>query len=197
MPKTKEFEGLKIMTPAFRASFVTVFNPKLPPDPKPGDKPKYSVVMLFDKNTDISALREVANAAAAEKFGSDLPKNFQWPFQDGDDKEYDGYEGMIAVRASSDRKPGLVDRENVDIIAEEDFYSGCYARATIVAFAYGGKGKPFKPGVSFGLRNIQKIRDGVPLGGGASAESDFGDADLPDLPDGAETTDNKTDDFGF
>ena len=55
----------------------------------------------------------------------------------------------------------------------EEIYSGCYVRASINAYAFNIQGNS---GVSFGLNNIQKVRDGEPLGGGGSkAEDDFDD----------------------
>jgi hypothetical protein len=57
-----------------------------------------------------------------------------------------------------------------DIIEEKDFYSGCFARATVRAFAYSNKGNN---GVAFGLQNIQKLRDGDPLGGRTRPSDDF------------------------
>lgn len=51
-----------------------------------------------------------------------------------------------------------------------EVYSGCYMRATLTAYAYdkgGGKG------VSFGLQNLMKVKDGEPLSSRATAENDF------------------------
>ena len=51
-------------------------------------------------------------------------------------------------------------------------YSGCYARVSLSFYAFNTNGNK---GVACGLGNIQKIRDGEPLGAGRiSAESDFG-----------------------
>ena len=57
-----------------------------------------------------------------------------------------------------------------DIIEEKDFYPGCYARATVRAFAYDQAGNR---GVAFGLQNIQKLADGEPLGGRTKPHDDF------------------------
>ena len=66
--------------------------------------------------------------------------------------------------------PGLIDaKTKQEIIDPKEFYSGCYARAAIVAYAYDNVSK----GVAFGLQNLLKIRDGEPLTNRASAESDF------------------------
>ena len=48
--------------------------------------------------------------------------------------------------------------------------SGVYGRASISFYAFNSNGNK---GIACGLNNLQKLRDGEPLGGKASAESDF------------------------
>ena len=164
-----------VMTPEFRVSFPAVFKPKR----QKGDatsEPKYGLTMLFPKGADLSKLKAAAQEAVKEKWGDKPPKNLRSPFRDQGEKEYEGYvEGAVFVSASSKQKPGLVDRQRQDIIDETEFYPGCYARATIRAFAYDNNGNK---GVAFGLNNVQKLRDGDPLGGRTRAQDDFAD-DLP------------------
>lgn len=164
-----------VKTPKFRTSFVNVFQPRAANE---NAKPKYSLAMLFPEDADLSALKKAAQAAAKEKWGDKIPKNLKSPFLDAGDYEYDGYEpGMTLVRATSIQKPGVVDQKVEPIIEESEFYSGCYARATVRAFAYDNSGNR---GVSFGLQNVQKLGDGDPLGGRTRPEDDFeaaGDVD--------------------
>jgi len=166
----------KVLTPEFRASFVHVFKPKA----FGTGEPKYSVMMIFDQKTDISALKTIALEAAKEKWGDKLPSNFRGPFRDGAEKAHlDGLgPGTVFSTASTTTPPGVVDRNIQAILDPSDFYSGCYARATVNAFAYDRNGNR---GVSFGLQNIQKLRDGVPLSGRSRPEDDFdalGDEDM-------------------
>lgn len=161
----------KVMTPEFRVSFPHVFKAQKPMNE--GAEPKYGISMLFPKGADLSKLKAIAKEAIQEKWGDKPPKNLRSPFRDQGEKEYSGYEeGAIFVNATSKMKPGIVDRNREDIISEEDFYAGCYARATIRAFAYDVSGNR---GVGFGLQNLQKLRDGEPLGGRTSPQSDFED----------------------
>ena len=55
-------------------------------------------------------------------------------------------------------------------INRNEVYSGCYARVSINFYAFNTNGNR---GIACGLRNIQKIRDGKPLGGHTSANNDF------------------------
>jgi hypothetical protein len=162
----------KVMTPQFRVSFPNVLRPGKPM--KAGDEPKYGVTMLFPKGQDLSKMKAAAHAACVESWGADQskwPKNFRNPFRDQSEKAFEGYEaGAIFVTAKSKNRPGLVDVNVLDIIEEKDFYPGCYARATVNAFCYEYMGNK---GVAFGLNNVQKLKDGEPLGGRTRATDDF------------------------
>lgn len=162
-----------VLTPEFRASFVYVFTPQKSDDPT--KKPKYSVTMLFPKNADLSLLKKAVQDVMVEKFGQDKAKwpLLRSPFRDQKDKadKYKGYEpGCICITATSIDQPGVVDANVQRIINPSEFYSGCYAVATVNAFYYDNKGNK---GVAFGLRNLQKTREGDPLGNRSNPESDF------------------------
>ena len=165
----------KLITPTFRVSFPAVFTPRKANEGDPNAVAKYSVQMIFPKQgTDLTELKNAVRAAVVEKWGADKtkwPKKLVLPFRDGSEKDYDGYgPDTIFISASSKMKPGLVDENVQPIIEPSEFYGGCYARATVNAFAWEFMGKA---GVSFGLRNIQKVKDGEPFGGGSRAENDF------------------------
>lgn len=168
--------GTTVLTGTFRVSFPAVFAPRKANPQDTEDKAKYSIQMLFTKTDDLTAMRAACRAAATEKWGPQdkwpKPKGgLQLPFRDGTEKDFDGYgPGVIFVNASSKQKPGLVDENVQPIITADEFYGGCYARATVNAFAWEYMGKA---GVSFGLRNIQKVKDGEPFGGRSKPENDF------------------------
>jgi len=176
---TKKTEFVKCMSPKFRASFAQVFTPK---SMEGSTVEKYSVVMLFDKEAqatpEYKAMKAAAKKKLVEKFGADekkWPANLKNPFRSGAEKsgKYEGYtDDVIFVTASSlaKNKPGIVDNNRQDIISEEGFYSGCYARATINPYAYSKAGNN---GVAFGLLNIQKLGDGEPFSGKTAAKDDF------------------------
>ena len=64
------------------------------------------------------------------------------------------------------------------IIDRSELYSGVYGRASINFYAYNANGNK---GIACGLNNLQKIRDGEPLGGKAKAEDDFATEDDDDF----------------
>jgi hypothetical protein len=163
-------------TPKFRVSWPKVFKPELN---KLSGKTEYSITALFPKGTDLSAMKKAAENAIIEKWGADKikwPKTLKSPFRDQGEKEVDGslpagYEkGAIFINLKSKNKPGVVDQNVQAILDEADFYAGCYAIASVNAYAYDQAGNR---GVSFGLNNIQKVADGEPLSGRSKPENDF------------------------
>lgn len=158
----------KIVTPIFRAAFVQVHKARA----YKGGEPKYSLKMLFKKGTDLSALKQLAQTAIEERWPNKekRPETLKTPFRDGDKVSWDGFAGTIFATASSLYQPGIVDRQRQPILTEDGFYSGCHARATINAFAYDTAGNR---GVSFGLQNLQFVKDDEAFTGRSAPEDDF------------------------
>lgn len=167
----------KVITGKARFSYANVFEPRAISEDQ---KAKYSVSIIIPKKDKKTIAKiEAAIKAAAEdgkaKFGGKVPKKYKQPLRDGDeDREDDeAYENSMFINANSLNRPGLVD-ENLDpIMDKEDFYSGCYGRASVNFYAYNVSGNI---GIACGLNNLQKLEEGEKLGGAAaSAEDDFGD----------------------
>jgi hypothetical protein len=169
-----------VNTPKFRVSYPNVFKPRRN---ELNGKDEYSVVALFPKGADLSKLVEAAQKAMIAKWGPDKtkwPANIRSPFRKQEEraKNVDGKiilppgheEGAIFLNLKSNQAPGVVDQQVQKIINEADFYAGCFAIASVNAFAYDQKGNR---GVSFGLGNIQKVSEGEPLGNRAKPEQDF------------------------
>lgn len=171
-------ERKPIFTPPFRISFPNAFRPSS----FNGGEAKYSIVMLFypEKFTDQHKvlwkdMGRIVNEAVLEKFKKllkDIP-NSKSPFRKGEEKAHlDGYgPGCIFSTASSKQQPGVVDRNKQDIF-EKDLYPGCWARASVTAYAYDQKGNK---GAAFGLHNVQKLGEGENFSGRMAASEDFGD----------------------
>ena len=59
---------------------------------------------------------------------------------------------------------------NNSIRNKKGCYSGCYGNITVTFFGYNSNGNR---GIAAGLGNIQKVKDGEPLGGRARASDEF------------------------
>lgn len=176
---------MAIITPEFRVSYPNVFKPKRN---ELNGKDEYSMVALFPKGADLKTLKEACQKAIVDKWGPDKakwPNNLRTPFrlQEERAKDVDGKrilpagheEGAVFINLKSSQRPGIVDQNVQDIINESDFYAGCWARASINAYAYDQKGNR---GVAFGLNNVQKTRDDDPLGNRAKPEQDFAPVEM-------------------
>lgn len=185
-PKDKKGEPTgNLVTPLFRASFVALHEAKGVKG-SPDSKKKYSIVMLFPKDTDFEPLKaavlEVAKAKWGDKAVDVLRKQSNSDkriFKDQGEmaSRYAGFEdGCIYLQASNEQKPALVGRKAgpdgtlIEISDEDIFFSGCYGIASIRPFAWehpvGGKG------VSLSLNMVQMHAVGDRLGGGRSKPSD-------------------------
>lgn len=168
----------KVVTSKVRFCYAHVFEPTSIDE---GGTKKYNVSIVFPKSD--TALLEKINAAisAAITVGADkvmkggkLMPNVKMPLRDGDvDRPDDSaYNGMIFVNANSLQKPSIVNKDLGQIMSQDEFYSGCYGRASINFYAYNAGGNR---GIACGLNNLQKTEDGERLSGGSSAEEDFAD----------------------
>lgn len=143
-----------------------------------GGTAKYSVSVLVPKDDTqtVAAINAAIDAAIEEgigKFGGKKPNRaaLKLPLRDGDiEREDEAYKGHWFLNANSTTPPQIVDRAVKSILDRSEVYSGCYARVSINFYAFNSNGNR---GIACGLGNIQKIRDGEPLGGHTSAADEF------------------------
>lgn len=183
----KNVNSCKVITGSnTRWSFVNVLEAKS----INGGTPKFSLCLAIskdDKKT-INAIN-AAIKAAYEEGKSKLKGNsrtippleaIKTPLRDGDLErpDDDTFKNSYFLNANSTIKPGIVDEKCQPIIERSEIYSGVYGRASINFYAYNKNGNK---GIACGLNNLQKIRDGEPLGGKPRAEDDFATADDDDF----------------
>ena len=165
-----------------RFSYCNVFEPRS----VNGGAPRYSVCLLIPKSDEATVKRLHAAVKAAYEANKDKLRNrngtvppmeaIKLPVRDGDVDRPDDpvYAGCLFVNANSDRKPEVYDAEGNEILDRAKIYSGCYGKAVISFFAFNTNGNR---GIACGLRGLQKIRDGEPLGGRGNALADIMAAD--------------------
>ncbi len=155
-----------------------------------GGTPKFSVSLIIPK-TDTATIEKINRAmrAAYEEGQSKLKgtskfmpafEDIKIPLRDGD-KERKGdpaYAGCMFINANSPTAPGIVDADRQPILERSEVYSGVYGRASITLYAFNSNGNR---GIACGLNNLQKIRDGEPLGSRSRAEDDFATDDDEDF----------------
>ena len=147
-----------------------------------GGKPKFSVSLIIPKSDTVTvgkiktAIEEAYREGQSKLKGNakSVPalSTLRTPLRDGDLERPDdpAYANAYFVNANSATAPGVVDANRNEIMDKSEVYSGCYGRASINFYVFNANGNR---GIACGLNNLQKLRDGEPLGGRASAESDF------------------------
>lgn len=175
----------KVVLKDVRLSFPSLFETE---QFKGQDTGKYAASFLIEKSSKQG--KEIASlikSVAEESFGTPVPKKVEYCIKDGDSDEieYDGYEGMWAVKANTKKRPILVDRHKSPISEDDDvLYAGCYVNASLEVYSLDNQwGKR----VSCQLNGIQFLRDGDAFGGRNDSLDDFdaidGDIDSSDDED--------------
>jgi hypothetical protein len=161
-----------------RWSYASVWEPKS----INGGTPKFSVSLIIPKSDTVTVTKIKAAIKAAYQEGESKLKgngksvpplaSLKVPLRDGDIERPDdeAYANAFFINANSTTAPGIVDADVNPVINRSDVYSGVYGRASINFYAFNSNGNR---GIACGLQNLQLIKDGEPLGGKASAESDF------------------------
>lgn len=147
-----------------------------------GGAPKFSVSLIIPKSDTVTIKKiEAAYKEGEAKLkgnGRSVPalSVLKTPLRDGDAERPDdeAYANAYFVNANSATAPGIVDADRQPILETSEVYSGVYGRASINFYAFNSNGNK---GIACGLNNLQKIRDGKPLGGKSRAEDDFAGED--------------------
>lgn len=164
-----------------RLSYANVWEPQS----INGSEPKYSVSVIIPKS-DKATIQKIQQAVeltkqeAISKFGGKIPANLKLPLRDGDiDRPDDeAYANSYFINCNSKQKPQVVDQQVQPILDQAEVYSGCYGRVSVTFYGFNSNGNR---GVAAGLGNIQKLKDGEPLGSRVRAEDEFGTVDDDDF----------------
>lgn len=177
----------KVITgPNTRFSYVNAWEAKS----VNGGTPKFSVSLIIPKDdlatiTKIKAAIQAAYEEGEAKLkgtGKTVPPLavLKTPLRDGDLERPDdlAYADSYFINANSSTAPNIVDADCRKIVDHSEIYSGVYGRASINMYAFNINGNK---GIACGLNNLQKLRDGEPLGGRSRAEDNFATVDDEDF----------------
>ncbi|MBT2599113.1 MULTISPECIES: DUF2815 family protein [unclassified Oceanobacillus] len=183
----------RIVTGEVRFSFVNLLSPRAISE---GAEPKFSVTILLPK-TDVDTKAKIdAAIEAAKQIGKSkhwnnvIPPMVNIPIHDGDGvKPSDGMpfgdeckgHWVFSASTKADQPPKVVDANLNPIMDATEVYSGMYGKIALNFAPYKFSGKS---GVGVYIStNVQKTRDGEPLGASApDVSSDFGGGQAPQAP---------------
>jgi len=172
-----------LLTPPFRVSFPEVWQKKSFQEGQPG---RYSLTCLFTpaEFSEKDKAKWKAIHVACNQVALDVWKKsyiaardaggYTLPFHKGDaEAKWGRGPGIVfCTLAASMRRPTIINKQGEVMTedGEEEFYSGCYARASINPYVPKG----WKKTMALGLNNLQKLGEGERLDNFSSAEDDFG-----------------------
>lgn len=143
-----------------------------------GTETKYEATFLLDKVKHATTIKQIEEAIAA-KIASDL-KGAKVPanklcLRDGDEVEYDGYGGHMTLKASTKKRPLVLNKDKSPVTeADGVVYSGCYVNAIVEFWAQNNQ---FGKRINATLLGVQFAADGEAFSSGGSSASvdDFDD----------------------
>lgn len=182
MASSNTNESRRVTVGPGRLSYPRLFEPE-PVDPEGKGAPKYSLMILIPKE-DTKSIKKIKRAQQAAldlgasdgTFGGKAPKAWSSTLHDCDEEDdLEAYPERanhyrIAVTAPENNPPNVVDRSVSPITDRSEIYPGCWVNVSMQAFPFSVSGNK---GISFGLRNVQKVDDGEPFGAVSRPEDDF------------------------
>ena len=160
----------KIMIKGARLSFPSLFQRS----EFEGKEGKYEATLLFPKSDKKTYNMLIKAIDAAKKEANKKVPESKYFIKDGDEifeeKEYDGYEGMWAVKAGNSKRPTVIDRDKTPITEDDEkVYAGCYVNAIVSPWIQDNQ---FGKRVNANLLGIQFVKDGDPFGDAVVATDD-------------------------
>jgi hypothetical protein len=159
------------MLPNVRLSFPSLFHKAV----FDGKETKFEATFLIDKNEQADKIKEIKaaiDAAIKENLkGAKLPAD-KLCMKDGDGIEYAGYAGHMSLKASSQKRPIVLNRDKTPLTEDDNkLYAGCYVNAIIELWAQNNQ---FGKRINANLLGVQFFKDGEPFADGVTASaSDF------------------------
>lgn len=163
-------DELKIVTPEFRGSFVSLVKPRAYLD----KEPTYQITIVLPKESIFwKELDENSKKALKAKFGV-VPDEYETLVKNAEVSKYPEHEGCLTIRAENTFRSNVVDSKLQVITDPEEIYSGAWYRASVAPWAWDHK-KTNRKGVSLNLINVMKVKDGEPFTSRSSPAEDFAD----------------------
>jgi hypothetical protein len=167
----------KIQLKDVRLSFPALFRPKAFAD---GGEPSYQASFLIDPETKAGKLmcdliEDTIDDVKDAKWAKNPPKikSDKQPFHDGEDYQYDGYEGMMVLSARNQKKPRILDRDKTDLDESDGRpYAGCYVDAIVRIWAQDNQ---YGKRINCSLEAIRYRRDGEAFGAAPVDIEEFDD----------------------
>ena len=138
-----------------------------------GAETKYEATFLIDKESQADKIKEL-KSEISKRIKEDLKgaklSAERICLKDGDDFDYTGYAGCMSFKASSTKRPLVIDRDKSPLTEDDNrIYAGCYVNAMVELWVQNnGYGKR----INANLLGVQFFKDGEPFADGESGSVD-------------------------
>ena len=182
---SEKSNNVVIKLPRVRLSFPSLFQPTKFDE---NSKPKYCATFILDKVEHAATIKEmekaIAKLLADNKVAKMSPDRIA--LKDGDESDREENQGKYLIKASSDKRPLVIDKSKSPLTEEDSVvYAGGYVNA-IISLWYQNDPKHPEWGkkINGALSAVQWVADGEPFSSGGASADDFdafGD-DEDDIP---------------
>ena len=154
---------MKVKLQNVRLSFPSLFNKAKFND----QETKFEATFLLHKDEQADLIAKIEaqlDSVAKEHFKGKVPKGLKLCLADGDEKDYDGYENHMSLKAASNKRPTIIDRDKTPL-AEDDgvVYAGCYVNAIVDFWV---QDNSWGKRINSNLLGVQFFKDGDGFGAG-------------------------------
>jgi len=170
----------KIILKDVRLSFPSLFHKAV----FNGEETKFEATLLINKATHGPKIKEIK--AAIDTMIKENLKGAKLPpdkicLKDGDDIEYAGYAGNMSLKASSTKRPIVIDRDKSPLTEDDNkFYAGCYVNASLELWVQNNQ---YGKRINCNLLGVQFHKDGEPFADGVKGSLDDFEAFTDDESD--------------
>jgi hypothetical protein len=160
----------KIKLQAVRLSFPSLFQQAVFSGESTG---KYEATFVLDKKEhakEIADIQSKIEAMMKETFKSKIPSD-KICLKDGDESGREEFSGKMTLKASTKKRPLVIDRDKTPITEEDNkVYAGCYVN---VIFSLWAQSNSYGKRINAQLDGVQFARDGEPFGDGGTSVDEF------------------------
>lgn len=142
-----------------------------------GEQGKFEATFLLNKETQADQIKMLEDAIEKALVESKIKvASDKRCLKDGDEIEYDGYAGHMSFKASTNRRPTVIDRDKAPLVEDDNkLYAGCYVNAIVDIWI---QSNSYGKRVNANLFGVQFFKDGEAFGSGdVDVTDDFDDYD--------------------
>lgn len=156
----KSITSANITLKNVRLSFPSLFTTEMYEGEDTG---KFSGTFLLEKEKDDKQIASLQKQIAQAIKDSGLKiRDDKIALRDGEDSEVKGMENVMTIKAFSNRRVNVVNRDKTPLYAEDDvIYAGCYVNAVINLWVQNNK---YGKRINANLVAVQFVKDGEAFG---------------------------------